>query len=72
MAKPAPVLKVPEAVAVDFVCGLRKVGPSLYSLVTGRVVDGVPELKVDAVSQSLDHAAEELRAEFQRLMEVIP
>ncbi len=58
--------------ATDFVCGLRRVGPSKYSLVTGRVVDGVPDLRVDGVSQSLDHAAEELRAEFQKLMETIP
>ncbi len=57
---------------VDFVCGLRKVGPQKYSLVTGRIVDGVPELKVDAVSQPQDHAAMELRVAFQKLMGEIP
>jgi hypothetical protein len=63
----------PVAVAlVDYVCGLRRVGPSRYSLVTGTVVGGVVDLKVDPVSQSLDHAAEELRGEFQKLMETIP
>lgn len=60
-----------EGDAVDYVCGLRKVG-SKYCLVTGRVIDGVPDLRVDALSQTLDHAAEELRAEFQKLMETIP
>ena len=69
MAKPAPALAVD---AIDYVCGLRKVGPSRYSLVTGRVVNGVPDLKVDHISQSQDHAAEELLAEFRKLMAVIP
>jgi hypothetical protein len=66
-------LKADHVPAIDWVCGLRKVGPSKYSLVTGRIIDGVPDLKVDlAVSQSQDHAAEELRNAFQALMRDIP
>ena len=53
-------------------CGLRKTGPNLYAVVTGTVVDGVPALVVDPVSESLDHAAELLRAKYQLLMEQIP
>lgn len=57
---------------IDYVCGLRRVGPSKYVVVSGLVRDGVPDLRVEAISQSLDHAAEELRSEFQRLVEFIP
>lgn len=69
---PEPVPPADDDGPVDFICGLRRVGPSLYTLVSGRIVNGTPELKVDTISQSLDHAAEQLRAEFQRLMETIP
>lgn len=58
--------------ATYFVCGLEKVGPSRYALVSGRVVDGVPDLVVDPISQTLDLAADLLRTEFQKLMETIP
>ena len=64
---------VPSGPAVvDFVCGLRKVGPQRYSLVTGKVVNGVPELKVDEAAQKQEFAAEELRIAMQKLMAEIP
>lgn len=58
--------------AVDYVCGLRKVGPSKYVLVTGTVEDGVVKFKHDKIPESLDNAAEMLRASFQSLMETLP
>lgn len=64
--------KADQPKTVDYVCGLRKIGTNRYSLVTGVVANGVPELKVDAIVQSLDLAAEELRATFQKLMKEIP
>ncbi len=67
------IVDVPTtAPVIDYVCGLRKVGPSKYSLVVGRLVAGLPELKVDEVAQSLDHASEELRMAYQKLMSEIP
>lgn len=69
MAKP----KDDSPPIVDYVCGLRKLGPSRYALVTGKVVNNVPDFTVDkSGGQSQDHAAEELRAAFQKLMETIP
>lgn len=59
-------------VVIDYVCGLRRVGPSKYVVVSGLVRDGAPDLRVEPIAQTLDHAAEELRAEFQRLVEFIP
>lgn len=61
-----------EATVIDYVCGLRRVGPSKYVVVSGLVRDGAPDLRVEPIAQTLDHAAEELRAEFQRLVEFIP
>lgn len=63
---------VETSAVIDYMCGLRRVGPSKYVVVSGLVKDGVPDLRVEAVAQSLDHAAEELRSEFQRLVEFIP
>ena len=60
------------ALGVDFVCGLRKVGPRQYTVVSGRIIDGEPHFKVDGVAQPLEHAAELLRIEFQKLISVIP
>lgn len=57
---------------IDYVCGLRKVGPSRYVVVSGLVKDGVPDLRVENVAQPINNAADELRAEFQRLVEFIP
>jgi hypothetical protein len=68
----APKREVVAPGVTDFVCGLRRVGSNAYSLVTGRVVDGVAELRVDPIIQPLDHAADLLRTEFQKLMEMIP
>lgn len=59
-------------VVVDYMCGLRRIGPSKYVVVSGLIKNGVPDLRVEEVGQSLGHAAEELRAEFQRLVEFIP
>lgn len=61
-----------KAPVVDYVCGLRKVGPRQYQLVTGLVVDGEPNLKVDDVAQPLEHAAESLRIAFQKMFLNIP
>ncbi len=61
---------------VDYVCGLRKVasraGVAQYSLVVGKLIDGVFEGKVDSAAQPLEHAAEELRLAFQDTMKTIP
>lgn len=57
---------------IDYVCGLRKISNNRYSLVTGRVVDGVADIKMDPIAQELHLAAELLRDEFQRLMRDIP
>ncbi len=71
---PRPI-KSPEPegpVVTDYVCGLRKIGPSKYSVVSGRIIDGVVELKVEPISEDLGHSAEALRSEFQKLVKFIP
>lgn len=67
MAKSVEVAaaKVP---VVDYVCGLRKTGPSLYVVVRGKITDGVADLLVGDVAQGIDHASEELREAYRRLV----
>jgi len=56
----------------DFVAGIRKVGPNSYRVVTGLIVDGMASLKVDAVEQPLEHAAETLKIAFRKLLAEAP
>lgn len=57
---------------VDFVAGLRKTGPNQYKVISGTVVNGVPEVRVDHVEQSLEHSAIALKLAFRNLLSRMP
>ncbi len=73
MARGAPVVNLSAPSKVDHICGLRKVGPNSYVVVTGRVVDGqAVEWKVDPISQPLDHAALTLTMKLRAMVGEMP
>lgn len=57
---------------VDYIAGLRKVGPATYRVVSGKIVNGVVELKVDHLEQSLEYSAEGLKTALHNLIGAIP
>lgn len=75
---PAEVTEQPAAEApkagpvIDYMCGLRKIGPRKYSVVYGRCVDGVPSFTVEEAAQPLEFAAVELREVLHKVVGIIP
>lgn len=63
----------PAKPMVDQFCGIRKVGPSAYAVVTGQLVDGkVVTLQVDPVVQPLDHTAQTLAMKLRAMIGEMP
>ncbi len=57
---------------VDYVAGLRKTGPNQYTVITGKIVNGVGDVKVDHVHQSLEYSAEGLKVALRNLLGSMP